>query len=80
MRPFDSKALGNFVDAQAKALLEGSNGYESFDVGEFVSWATNAMIILSQLQQKFPDTFDRVNSVTMVDASSSLFELQVQTI
>jgi SAM-dependent MidA family methyltransferase len=80
MRPYYSKALGNFVAAQAKVQLQESKGHDTFDIVEIGGGrATNATIILSQLQGKYPDIYAKINSYTMIDASRSLLELQEQT-
>jgi Putative S-adenosyl-L-methionine-dependent methyltransferase len=76
MRPYYSKSIGNFVAEQAKG--EGKD--QDFDIVEVGGGrATNASIILTQLQQVHPHIYDRVNSYTMIDASPSLLDLQRDT-
>ena len=76
MRPFYSQALANFVAEQARAFQQNV-GFEVVEMGG--GRATNASIILSHLQQHYPDVYDQLNSYTLIDASPSLIALQEET-
>lgn len=76
MRPAYSRALGNFVASEARADSH-DQGFDIVEIGG--GRATNASVILTQLQQAHPEVYEKINSFTMIDASPSLLDLQEKT-
>jgi hypothetical protein len=73
--PFYSQILAEFCVNQ-KGL--SSDQFEIYELG--AGRGTNAIGILSHLQQRYPDTYERLNRYTLVDSSPTLHDLQVQTL
>jgi SAM-dependent MidA family methyltransferase len=73
--PFYSQILAEFcVNQQALSSVE-------FEIYEFgAGRGTNAIGILSHLQQQHPDVYERLNRYTLVDSSPTLHNLQKQTL